>query len=150
MAHQTLDQQRAAFAWKEVTKASDQASDQASREPFVFKDFKNLTKGAPALIMGNGLMPSLAFWESRKKRPATFLSDTIRAWLVERYASEASMKPLTKHMISYPELMQRLLVAPSSFYMTATDETLSMLRWLRQFADAIDSAKVIAPTGGKN
>ena len=148
MAHQTLDQRRAAFAWQEVTKASDQASDQKRRDPFVFKDFKNLSKGAPALIMGNGLMPALAFWESRKKPPATFLSATIRSWLVVRYASDAALKPLTPPMMSYPELMQRLLVAPSSFYMAATDETLSMLRWLRQFADALDSASGVASTAG--
>ena len=131
MAHQTLDQQRAAFAWHAVTDAKNKLPD--------FKDFKNLAKGAPALIMGNGLMPALAFYESRGKGPASSLNNAISAWLVQRYASEATMKPLPKR---YAELMERLLVAPSLFYMAATDETLSMLRWLRQFADATDSEKV--------
>lgn len=128
MAHQTLDQQRAAFAWKAVTDAKKALPD--------FKDFKNLAKGAPALIMGNGLMPALAFYESRGKNPAKALNSAISAWLVLRYVSDASIKPLPK---SYSELMDRLLGAPSSFYMAATDETLSMLRWLRQFADATDT-----------
>ena len=131
MTYQTLDQQRAAFAWRAVTDAKKMLPD--------FKDFKNLAKGAPALIMGNGLMPALAFYESRGKAPATTLNSTISAWLVQRYASEAALKPLPKR---YAELMDRLLVAPSLFYMAATDETLSMLRWLRQFADATDSEKV--------
>lgn len=131
MAYQTLDQQRAAFAWRAVTDAKRMLPD--------FNDFKNLAKGAPALIMGNGLMPALAFYESRGKAPATTLNSAINAWLVQRYASEASLKPLPKR---YAELMDRLLVAPSLFYMAATDETLSMLRWLRQFADAADSEKV--------
>ena len=98
-----------------------------------FKDFKNLAKGAPALIMGNGLMPALAFYESRAKDPAKALNQAISAWLVQRFATDAAMKPLPKR---YPELMDRLLGAPSAFYMAATDESLAMLKWLRQFADA--------------
>lgn len=125
MTYQTLDQQRAAFAWRAVNDAK-----KTVRE---FKDFKNLAKGAPALIMGNGLMPALAFYESRGKEPAAALNQAISAWLVQRYATDAAMKPLPK---GYPELMDRLLAARSAFYMAATDETLAMLKWLRQFADA--------------
>lgn len=130
MTYQTLDQQRAAFAWPAVNDAK-----KAVRE---FKDFKNLAKGAPALIMGNGLMPALAFYESRPKDPAKALNQAISAWLVQRFAADAAMKPLPKR---YTELMDRLLGAPSTFYMAATDETLAMLKWLRQFADATDSAE---------
>ena len=130
MTYQTLDQQRAAFAWRAVTDAKKAMPE--------FKDFKNLAKGAPALIMGNGLMPALAFYESRGKHPASALNQAISAWLVQRFAGDAAMKPLPKH---YPELMDRLLGAPSAFYMAATDETLAMLKWLRQFADATDSAE---------
>ena len=125
MTHQTLDQQRAAFAWHAVTGAKNTVRE--------FKDFRNLAKGAPALIMGNGLMPALAFYESRGKEPASTLNQAISAWLVQRYATDAAMKPMPKR---YPELMDRLLRAPSDFYMAATDETLAMLKWLRQFADA--------------
>lgn len=139
MTYQTLDQRRAAFAWGAVT-AANKAS-------FEFKEFKNLAKGAPALIMGNGLMPALAFYESRGKLPATSLNNAICAWLVQRYVSDAAMKPLPKR---YGELMERLLVAPSSFYMAATDETLSMLRWLRQFADATESVTASPSNGVKD
>ena len=125
MTYQTLDQQRADFAWRAVNDAK-----KSVRE---FKDFKNLAKGAPALIMGNGLMPALAFYESRAKDPAKALNQAISAWLVQRFATDAAMKPLPKR---YPELMDRLLGAPSAFYMAATDESLAMLKWLRQFADA--------------
>ena len=131
MAYQTLDQQRAAFAWSAVNDVKKSVSD--------FKDFKNLAKGAPAFIMGNGLMPALAFYASRNKAPAEALNDAISAWLVQRYATEAAMKPLPKR---YAELMDRLLGTSSAFYMAATDETLAMLKWLRQFADATDSAGV--------
>ncbi len=129
MAQQTLDQQRAAFAW-EVAK-------RAQKELPKFDDFKNLAKGAPALIMGNGLMPTLAFYASRKDgKHAGLLNEAIRGWLNTRFATHpelGSSKPA-----SYAELMDRLVKAPSAFYMQATDETLSMLRWLRQFASAIE------------
>lgn len=127
---QTLDQQRAAYAW--------QAVKHAQQELPKFGDFKNLVKGAPALIMGNGLMPSLAFYASRtssNQKPAEALNDAIRGWLARRFMTEAAFKPLPKN---YADVMDRLLKAPAAFYMQATDEALAMLKWLRQFAAAID------------
>lgn len=125
---QTLDQQRAAYAWEAVKRAQ-----QALPK---FGDYKNLAKGAPALIMGNGLMPALAFYASRKKEPASALNEAINGWLAKRFAADAAFKPAPK---SYADVMERLLKAPSAFYMQATDESLAMLRWLRQFADAVEA-----------
>ena len=122
----TLDQQRAAYAWDAVKRARTAVPK--------FDDFKNLSKGAPALIMGNGLMPALAFYASRGTRPAEALNEVINGWLATRFVADAAFKPLPK---SYPDVMERLLKAPSSFYMQATDETLALLKWLRQFADAV-------------
>lgn len=127
---QTLDQQRAAYAWQAVKRAQ-----QALPK---FGDFKNLAKGAPALIMGNGLMPSLAFYASRtssNQKPAEALNKAIYEWLAQRFMTEAAFKPLPKN---YVDVMDRLLKAPAAFYMQATDEALAMLKWLRQFAAAID------------
>ncbi len=127
---QTLDQQRAAYAWHAVK--------EAQRVLPKFGDFKNLAKGAPALIMGNGLMPSLAFYASRtvgNQKPAEALNHAINGWLAQRFMTEAAFKPLPK---SYADVMDRLLKAPASIYMQATDEALAMLKWLRQFAAAID------------
>ena len=124
---QTLDQQRAAYAWDAVKRARAVVTE--------FDDFKNLAKGASAMIMGNGLMPVLAFYESRKKpSPAPLLNQVINGWLATRFMTDAAFKPLPK---SYFEVMELLLKAPSSFYMQATDETLALLKWLRQFADAV-------------
>ena len=127
---QTLDQQRADYAWQAVKRAQ-----QALPK---FGDFKNLAKGAPALIMGNGLMPSLAFYASRtssNQKPAEALNKAIYDWLAQRFMTEAAFKPLPKN---YADVMDRLLKAPAAFYMQATDEALAMLKWLRQFAAAID------------
>jgi len=123
---QTLDQQRAAFAWEAVKRTQKVCKK--------FDDFKNLAKGAPALIMGNGLMSALAFYASRGTDAATALNEVINGWLAMRFVADAAFKPLPK---TYSDVMERLLKAPSSFYMQTTDETLAMLKWLRQFADAI-------------
>ncbi|MFO1291822.1 MAG: type III-B CRISPR module-associated protein Cmr5 [Rubrivivax sp.] len=127
---QTLDQQRAAFAWDVAKRARASLPE--------FADFKNLAKGAPALVMGNGLMPALAFYASRDKRHASALNDAINGWLATRFSADPSFRPLPK---TYADVMERLLKSPSSFYMHATDETLAMLKWLRQFADALDKER---------
>ena len=126
---QTLDQQRAQFAWDSVTQAR-----KAIKE---FSDYKNLAKGAPALVMGNGLMPAIAFYESKKKPHTSFLENNVLAWLAIRFKDERAFQPLPTN---FNTAMERLLKADSGFYMRATDETLAMLKWLRQFADAVEAS----------
>jgi CRISPR-associated protein Cmr5 len=118
---QTLDQQRAQFAWERVT--------QARRNLREYDNYKNLAKGAPALIMGNGLMPALAFYRSRDKDHATVLMNDILAWLAQRYQVPNAFEKAMAHFFS----------GDSASYVRATDETLAMLKWLRQFADAVNS-----------
>ena len=110
----TLDQQRAAFAW---TRA--QANARLGRE------YRNLCKGAPALIMGNGLMPALAFWQSRNKDHANALVADLLGWFHQRLDMPAN----------FVQTMTALQGADSATYMQATDEALEFLKWLRQFAD---------------
>ncbi|HQG29413.1 MAG TPA: type III-B CRISPR module-associated protein Cmr5, partial [Candidatus Ozemobacteraceae bacterium] len=71
----SLEQQRAKFAW-EKAKASP-------------NDFTSLAKGAPALIMGNGLMAALAFWNSRKTEQGNHLVTALLGWLKERRLAPA-------------------------------------------------------------
>ncbi|MCK9214086.1 MAG: type III-B CRISPR module-associated protein Cmr5 [Rhodoferax sp.] len=118
---QTLDQQRAQFAWG-----------CASRNALV-DGYRELAKGAPALIMGNGLMPALAHYQSRtgaNKKPAELLLADMLQWLAER-----KLVPN-----NFSAAMTAFFGAPSQEYMRATDEVLAMLKWLRQFADAVESS----------
>ncbi len=128
---QTLDQRRAQFAWEAVN--------QARRELRNFREYRNLAKGAPALVMGNGLMSAIAFYESRKKKESTVphaavLRDTILAWLVQRFKDDKAFHPVPK---DFQTAMERMQGVSSAFYMQVTEETLAMLKWLRQFADAV-------------
>jgi len=126
---QTLDQHRAQFAWEAVNKAK--------RDLKEFKEYKNLAKGAPALVMSNGLMAAIAFYQSRSKAHATQLMNDMLGWLVLRFKDDPGFKPLPT---DFRSAMERLQKADSGFYMRATDETLALLKWLRQFADAVESA----------
>lgn len=128
---QTLDQRRARFAWERVTR----------NVPRHGKEYVNLTKGAPALIMGNGLMPTLAFYRSRDKKHATDLMNDILTWLGQRLGGVqlASGERFPQESeANFDNVLRALQQSDSALYLRATDETLSMLKWLRQFADAVD------------
>jgi len=118
---QTLDQQRAQYAWGCATKNA------------MVEGYREMAKGAPALIMGNGLMPALAFYQSRtgsNQRPAELVLADVLGWLATRQIVPNS----------FPAAMKAFFTSGSQDYMRATDEALAMLKWLRQFADAIESA----------
>jgi len=119
---QTLDQQRAAFAWECVAKAKADSN-------LKFGDYTNLAKSAPALIMGNGLMATLAFFQQKSKE-AQEVSSAICKWLTKRMASLFVGS-------SYQEVMEGLHGARSDHYLHATDEALEILRWIRQFAPTL-------------
>jgi CRISPR-associated protein Cmr5 len=121
---QTLDQQRAQFAWAAVNKAHASIAN--------FKDYKNLAKGAPAHVMGNGLMATIAFYKSRGKDHATQLMNDILGALAQR-DGQKGIPPFAAAMTSFQTMN-------SLDYMHATDETLAMLKWLRQFADAVSDS----------
>jgi len=125
---QTLDQKRAAFAWKAAT-----AQNEALKGDF--SDYKNLSKAAPMMVMTSGLMATFAFYQSRGKVPATRIVTDMMHWLAETKVLDATHKPSDP----FSAVMLKLQNADSPTYQRATQETLLMLRWLRQFADAIDA-----------
>ena len=120
---QTLDQKRAAFAWPA-------ASTGVARHG---KEYVTLAKGAPALIMNSGLMPTLAFYAD-KSEAAKALRDDIAAWFHQRFAQHREYQPAP---ICFEGVMARLHGGSSAFYMEATDEALELLKWIRQFVDAV-------------
>ncbi len=126
---QSLDQQRAAFAWRKVTEARRALS---AKE---FETYTNLAKSAPALIMGNGLMATLAFFEQKydekkgKDLHARELNRALCTWLAEKTGAVTAP--------DYPAVMEGLHGADSADYLHATEEALEILRWIRQFAPTL-------------
>ena len=113
-AQPSLDQKRAAYAWEKVQGCGD--------------EYMKLAKGAPALIMNNGLMQTLAFYEDKGKKHKQHqdLNQHIIGWLAQRYKISN---------VTFAGMMQFLHgEATSHQYREATQETLALLRWIRQFA----------------
>jgi CRISPR-associated protein Cmr5 len=110
----SLDQQRAAYAWKKV-----QGYD---------SDYTKLAKGAPALIMNNGLMQTLAFYADKDKNHHRALNQHLIDWL----ATYLTGKEVSN--LPFKAMMDALQNADSQKYRKATEETLALLRWIRQFA----------------
>lgn len=111
----TLEQQRAQFAWACVQGCSG--------------EYTNLVKAAPALIVNNGLMQALAFWQGKGK------GKEHHGALVKHLLGWLHARGLIEHA-SYAEAMPALYGMPSDAFRRATDEALALLRWLRQFAAA--------------
>jgi CRISPR type III-B/RAMP module-associated protein Cmr5 len=81
--------------------------------------------------MSNGLMASLAFWQSKQKQDKNneSLVKAILGWLTQRNVVKS---------IAFETAMQELYSSNSANYMKATNETLDFLKWLRHFAAALN------------
>lgn len=146
---QTLDQKRAEYAWKAVSSvAKDLSGDKHkdARKKLV-SDYTNLAKSAPVLIMGSGLMQTLALLQAKGKpvKPIgeqhhlLLLADLI-SWLAPVLSLSIAIPQTPEETkAAFARTMDRLFggkEADSQLYLRATDETLALLRWIRQFADA--------------
>jgi len=127
---QTLDQKRAEYAWDQVSQAAQNR---------IIADYTREAKGAPVLIMGSGLMQTLAYLRAKDKPQHLALLGHLCRWLGRTLGGT----PVTERDRFPPEqaadfssVMAALHAAPSSLYLRATDESLALLRWIRQFADA--------------
>ncbi len=119
----TLDQQRAGYAWDRARDAK-----RAFPRQEEFDKYRKLAKGAPALVMGSGLMAALAFWQSRSEDPAKRLVADLLGWMANRRLVAGE---------EFEMAMAGMTQQPSAQYLAATDEALALLRWLRQCADAV-------------
>ncbi len=111
---ESLEQQRAKFAWERVQGCS--------------KDYTNLAKAAPALIMNNGLMQALAFYQSKGKDQHLALNRHLCEWLYKRDITQQA---------DFAGVMTTLHAADAATFRRATEETLALLKWIRQFAAAV-------------
>ena len=126
---QTLDQKRAALAWGYATTGMSQHG----------KEYKSLAKGAPALIMNSGLMPTLAFYSGKGRAAQQLLDDLIRG-LSHRLAGK-DLKPGQGGQL-FPKFMEMLQRGESRDYLRYTDEALELLKWIRLFVDAVEAQAV--------
>lgn len=116
----TLEQQRAADAWK---------NSQGCGEEYV-----NLAKGLPALIMNSGLMQVMAFLHEKGRKGSQKhceeLGKQLRTWLQGRF-------PQKIRSAEFEPFMKTLMESESVTYQCITAEAYAWLRWVRQIAPAI-------------
>lgn len=110
----SIEQQRAKFAWERVQGCS--------------KDYTNLAKAAPALIMSNSLMQALAFYQSKGKEHHLALNQHLCEWLRQRGVVQQA---------DFASVMTALHGTDATTFRRATEETLALLKWIRQFAAAV-------------
>ena len=116
MADPTLEQQRAQDAWNRC--GADCS-----------KEYANLAKALPALIMNSGLMQVMAFLHEKGKKDETYkkLAGDLRGWLHGRFADLPA---------DFTGFMEGLLNTEPHTYQAVTAEAFAWLKWLRQMAAA--------------
>ncbi|MFQ5660348.1 MAG: type III-B CRISPR module-associated protein Cmr5 [Gammaproteobacteria bacterium] len=128
----TLDQQRAQYAWKKAEEA-------AQHRIISISDYTNLAKSIASLIMNSGLMQTLAFLQSKNDDQHKMLLCHLTRWLGKTLggtlvAGNDRFPP--EQAADFKTVLTALYNSPSELYMRATSETMALLRWIRQFADA--------------
>ena len=117
MAH-TLEQRRARHAWS----ASGSGVERHNRE------YVNLAKGLPALIMNSGLMQVMAFLHQKGSGVHMTMGEHLRGWLHERFGDGTPK--------DFEAFMDAMLCAEPRKYQAVTTEAFAWLKWLRQMAAA--------------
>ena len=113
MAGPTLEQQRAQDAW-------DCCGPDCERE------YVNLAKALPALIMNSGVMQVMAFLHGKGDTHQK-LARHLRSWLHRRFPG---LPP------GFTGFMEGLLKTDPQTYQAVTAEAFAWLKWLRQMAAA--------------
>ncbi len=136
----TLDQQRAEYAWRAAKRADEKGR---------IEEYTNLVKSAASLVMGSGLMQTLAFLQAKNKNgdAHSLLLNDLCCWLGSVFGNTriANGKRFPdKQQIKFETAMNALHQSPTDVYMRASRETMELFRWLRQLSDACKSMKSCA------
>jgi CRISPR-associated protein Cmr5 len=111
---QTLQQKRAAQAWKDV-----EGVDKESYK----KEYGSLVRGLPAMIQTDGLAHTLAFLKAKGK------GDPNQHTKAYQHVSASVLE-------GKPDLLEHLLSCDTSEYRRLTVEALAYLHWLKRFVEA--------------
>ena len=137
MSEQSLDHGRASFAWARVVDHAD-------------SEYATLAKSAPAMVMANGLLQSLAFLRSKAQRSDAHrrLCDDVLRWFEQPGSPLAPVDGSGDEDdgARYHRLTTGLVAATTDTYLRATEEALEILKWLRHLATA-HQVTTTAPAG---
>jgi CRISPR-associated protein Cmr5 len=114
---ETLEQKRAQHAWKK-------SQEGVAR---VGKDYINVAKGFPSLIMNSGLLQVMAF-AHEKGKVNEMVAEHLRDWLSFQ----------CKTPKEFAQFMEALMKFEPQAYQAITTEAFAWLKWLRQIAPAVE------------
>lgn len=123
----TMAQKRAEYALGKVLKASE---GKTANEK---KDFQSFTASAPSMILQNGFGQSIAFWAAKGKSKHLVLFDMIVKWLSLK---EKDINNSFATKTEKSEFMRELSQMDQSKYLSAQNEALALLEWVKRFANA--------------
>lgn len=132
-AQQSLEQKRAANAWKFVEEIA-----KPEVAPDMKKKYGSLARKAPADIQTGGLAQTLAFWQAKatpKKRGEETSENLAHAKILEHVSSWVKSDDGMK--LSQDDFLAWLInTATTNQYRHATTEALAFLVWVKRFAES--------------
>ncbi len=121
----TMAQKRAEYALTKVL-----AVVKSLQDPDKLKHFKHFSAGAPSMILQNGLGQTLAFWLAKGRFEHQALFSILKDWLKETNA--ATFGGCQKDA----DLIGKLSGIDQRAYLSAQNESLALLEWVKRFANA--------------
>ncbi|MFZ4083421.1 MAG: type III-B CRISPR module-associated protein Cmr5 [Pirellula sp.] len=118
---QTMDQQRAKYAWEMVSQAVTLKKEDG-------KSYGRHARRLGSRILASGLGHAIAFLEQKKEAPT--LVRGISLWIArQRWAGEDNDK-------ADPSITRMIIDKDREFQRLATEETMNLLVWIVRFAVA--------------
>ncbi|HEU18283.1 MAG TPA: type III-B CRISPR module-associated protein Cmr5 [Deltaproteobacteria bacterium] len=117
----TMAQKRAEYALTEILAAKNNV-DKEKLKPF--------SAGAPAMILQNGFGQTLAFWLAKGKPEHVALFDILTRWFKQTDLKNFGECKQAKDYI------QKLSTMEQRQYLSAQNEALALLEWVKRFANA--------------
>lgn len=120
----TLEQQRAAHAWKKLHEAKKEIPDKERQGKL-----KSVARNAPASIQSNGLGQTVAFWKAKQSKKEE--ADEYRLIYL-------ALQEWLQMQMNFNEFLLDWIVtkATSAQYRHATAEAMAYLNWYKRFAEA--------------
>ena len=130
----TMAQKRAGYALERVLAVTNGKSEKEKKE------FKAFSSGAPSMILQNGFGQTLAFWlakgtkeDNKKNDKHIELFDMVKDWLSLKRNDIDNQFTTEKDRT---KLMKELTTMEQRRYLSAQNETLALLEWVKRFANA--------------
>ena len=131
----TMAQKRAGYALERVLAVTNGKSEKEKKE------FKAFSSGAPSMILQNGFGQTLAFWLAKGTKDGKIkdndkhieLFDMVKGWL------SLKTKDINNSFTNAQDrtkLMKELATMEQRQYLSAQNETLALLEWVKRFANA--------------